>query len=135
MLQHRLILAMGLQRAKWLLLESYFANSVVHLLSRVWLCDPMDCSTPGSSVPHYPRVCTNSCPLSQWCYLTIESVMLSNHELLKFMPIESVTLISIKFQITPLYWTSTWATGKDILTQRYHFKDGSTPYYYWDCFS
>ena len=37
------------------------------------LCDPMDCSTPGSSVLHYSRVCSNSCPLSRWCYLTTSS--------------------------------------------------------------
>ena len=37
------------------------------------LCDPMDCSTLGSFVLHYLRVCSNSCPLSQWCYLTISS--------------------------------------------------------------
>ena len=37
------------------------------------LCDPMDCSMPGSSVLHSPRVCSNSCPLSWWCYLTISS--------------------------------------------------------------
>ena len=37
-------------------------------------CNPMDCSTSGSPVLHLsPRVCTNSCPLSQWCYLTISS--------------------------------------------------------------
>ena len=37
------------------------------------LYNPMDCSTPGSSVIHplSPRVCSNSCPLSWWCYLTI----------------------------------------------------------------
>ena len=35
------------------------------------LCDPVDCSTPGSSILHYLAVCLNSCPLSQWCYLTI----------------------------------------------------------------
>ena len=39
--------------------------SSVQLLSRVQLCDPMDCSTPGLPVHHqlvelYP----NSCPLS-----------------------------------------------------------------------
>ena len=35
----------------------------------------MDCNTPGSSVLHFlpPRVCSNSCPLSQWCYLIISS--------------------------------------------------------------
>ena len=32
------------------------------------LCDPMDCSTPP-----LPGVCSNACPLSQWCYLTISS--------------------------------------------------------------
>ena len=31
----------------------------------------MDCSTPGFSVLHYLPVCSNSCPLSQWCHLTI----------------------------------------------------------------
>ena len=38
------------------------------------LCDPMDCSMPGSPVLHcHSRVCSNSCPLSQWSYLTISS--------------------------------------------------------------
>ena len=31
----------------------------------------MDCSMPGSSVLHYRPVCSNSCPLSQWCHPTI----------------------------------------------------------------
>ena len=33
------------------------------------LCDPMDCSTPGSSAFHYLPVCSDSCP----CFLTISS--------------------------------------------------------------
>jgi len=37
------------------------------------LCDPMDCSMPGPSVPLSPDVCSDSCPLSWWCYLTISS--------------------------------------------------------------
>ena len=38
------------------------------------LCSAMDCSMSGSSVLHYfPGVCSNSCPLSRWCYLTISS--------------------------------------------------------------
>ena len=38
------------------------------------LCNPMDCGPPGSSVPSLsPRVCSDSCPLSQWCYWTISS--------------------------------------------------------------
>ena len=36
------------------------------------LCDPMDCSTPGLPVHHQtPGVYSDSCPLSQWCHLTI----------------------------------------------------------------
>ena len=37
------------------------------------LCNPMDCSMPGSCPPLSPRVCSKSCPLSWWCYLTILS--------------------------------------------------------------
>ena len=35
--------------------------------SRLTLCDPMDCSTPGLGVY------SNSCPLSRWCHPTISS--------------------------------------------------------------
>ena len=36
------------------------------------LCDPMDCSVPGSLILHcLPK--TNSCLLSWWCYLIISS--------------------------------------------------------------
>ena len=37
------------------------------------LCDPMDCSTPGSPVlpSPSPGVCSNSCPLSLWCHPAI----------------------------------------------------------------
>ena len=36
------------------------------------LCNPTDCSKSGSSgPPPSPRVCSNSCPLSQRCYLTM----------------------------------------------------------------
>ena len=38
------------------------------------LWDPMDCSTLGFPYPSLsPRVCSNSCPLSQWCYPPISS--------------------------------------------------------------
>ena len=43
-------------------------------LSSVWLCDPMDCSTPGSPCPSLsPGICSASCPLSHWRYLIISS--------------------------------------------------------------
>ena len=34
------------------------------------LCDPMDCSSPGSCPSLSPRVCSNSCPLNWWCHPT-----------------------------------------------------------------
>ena len=37
------------------------------------ICNPMDCSMPAFPVLHYPSVCSNSCPLSQWCHPTISS--------------------------------------------------------------
>ena len=37
------------------------------------LCNSMDCSMTGSFLPLSLRVCSNSCPLSPWCYLTISS--------------------------------------------------------------
>ena len=33
----------------------------------------MDCSMPAFSVLHYLPVCSNSCPLSQWCHPTMSS--------------------------------------------------------------
>ena len=38
------------------------------------LCNPVDCSTAGSSVLHcLHEVCSNLCPSSQWCHPTISS--------------------------------------------------------------
>ena len=38
------------------------------------LCDPKDCSNSRLPYPSvFPRVCLNSCPLSQWCYLAVSS--------------------------------------------------------------
>ena len=37
---------------QWKNLKRYFVI-IVQLLSCVWLCDPMDCSTPGLPVPHH----------------------------------------------------------------------------------
>ena len=36
-------------------------------------CHPMDYSTPGLPVFHYPRVCSNSYPLSWWCHPVVSS--------------------------------------------------------------
>ena len=46
----------------------------VQSFSRVWLCDPMDCSTPKfPCLSLFPAVCSNSCPLSWWCHPIISS--------------------------------------------------------------
>ena len=37
------------------------------------LFDLMDCSTPGFLVSHSLGACSDSCPLTWWCYLTISS--------------------------------------------------------------
>ena len=37
------------------------------------LCNPMDFSTPCFRALHSPGVCSNSCPLSQWCLPAILS--------------------------------------------------------------
>ena len=42
----------------------------------VTLCDTRDCSKSGSCVLHYLLgVCSNSCPLSRWWYLTISFIL------------------------------------------------------------
>ena len=41
------------------------------------LSDPMDSNMPGFPVFHSLSVCSNSCPLSQWCHPTISSSVIS----------------------------------------------------------
>ena len=44
---------------------------VVQSLSRLTLCNPMGCSTPGFHVLHFlPEFSQNSCPLSWWSHAT-----------------------------------------------------------------
>ena len=50
-----------------------FVYVVVQSLSPVWLCNPMDCGTPAPLSSSITQVCSNSCPMSQWCYWTIWS--------------------------------------------------------------
>ena len=40
------------------------------------LCDPMDCSSPGSCPPLSPGVCSNSYPLNWWCHPSISSFVM-----------------------------------------------------------
>ena len=41
--------------------------------SSLTVCNPMDCSISGLLVHHSSGVCSNLCPLSQWCHPTISS--------------------------------------------------------------
>ena len=52
---------------------------VVHSLSHVQLCNPMDCSTPGSSVFRHLQ--------SLLKFTSVELVMLSNHRILCYPPL------------------------------------------------
>ena len=53
----------------------------------------MDCSMPGFLFFTIPGACSNSCPLSQWCYLTIlSSAALFSFCLQSFPASESLTV-------------------------------------------
>ena len=53
----------------------YYCSSIIK--SCPTLCSPMDCTMPLVCPLLSPRVCSNLCPLSQWCYLTISSSAVS----------------------------------------------------------
>ena len=85
----------------------------VQLLSCVWLCDPMDCSTPGLPTPSpTPGVHSNSCPLSRWCHPTISSSVFSL--LLPHSIFPSIRVFSngSVFRIRwPKYWSFSFNIG------------------------
>ena len=52
---------------------SFLMSVVVITQSCPTHLDPMDCSMSGFPLLHKDRVCSNSCPSSQWCHATISS--------------------------------------------------------------
>ena len=64
----------------------YIQFSSFQLLSHVWLCDHglqhtrLPCPSPT------PRACSNSCPSSQWCHLTISSSVVPFSSCLQSFP-------------------------------------------------
>ena len=53
---------------------SFIQFSLVQLLSRIWLCNSMNCSTPGLPVHHQlPEFIQTQRPLSRWCHPAISS--------------------------------------------------------------
>ena len=74
--------------------------------SSLTLCDPMDCSTPGFPVLHYLWVCSNSCPLSRWCYLAISSSFVPFSFPLSVFPSNRVFFKESVLHIRwPKYWS------------------------------
>ena len=60
----------------------------------------MGCSTPSFPVLHhlpFPRACSNSCPLSQWCHPTILSSVLPFSSCLQYFPASGSFLMSQLF--------------------------------------
>ena len=59
---------------QWKAMDSLFAIIVVQSPSHIWLCHPMVLQHSRLPCPLLtPGVCSNSCPLSQWCHQTISS--------------------------------------------------------------
>ena len=50
------------------------------------LCNPMDYNTPGFSISPSPGACSNSCPLCQWCHLTVPSPVTPFSSCLQSLP-------------------------------------------------
>ena len=81
--------------------ESHVVVQSLSQVSKLTLCYPMDCSRPGSS----PRVCSNSCPLSHQCYLTIScSITFFSFCLYSFPVSGSFSGISYLHQVVK-YWS------------------------------
>jgi len=76
------------------------------------LCNPMDCSTPGLHPSPTPRVYPNSCPLSQWCHLTISS---SVHGISQARILEWVAITFFRISSRPRYQTHISCVGRWIL--------------------
>ena len=56
--------------------QSFALIGLVQLLSHVWLCNPVDLEPARLPCPSLsPRICSNSCPLSQQCHPTISSAL------------------------------------------------------------
>ena len=71
----------------------------------VWLCYPMNCSLPCPSLS--PWCCSDSCPLSWWCYLNI----LSCHFLLLLPSVFPSIRVFSNESALPIRWPKYWSFG------------------------
>ena len=66
----------------------------------------MDCSTPSFPILYlFPRVCSNSCPLSQWCHPTISPC---HHLLLLPSIFPTIRVFSSKSALR-IRWPENWS--------------------------
>ena len=70
-------------------------SSVAH----VWLCNPIDCSTPSFPVHHQLPEFIHACPLSQWCHATISSSVVPFFSCLQYFPASGSFTMSQFFTI------------------------------------
>ena len=83
-----------------------FPVVVVQSLSPVWLCNPMNCRTPGLPCPSVsPRVCPNSCPLSRWCHPAISSSVAPSPPAFNLSQHEGISNESALCIRWPEYWS------------------------------
>ena len=80
---------------KFAFLPSNSAGATIHIfsfvavqsLSHVWLSvTPWTAARQASRLSPTPRVCSNSCPLSQWCHPTISPSVVPFSSCLQFFP-------------------------------------------------
>ena len=80
---------------------------VVQSLSHVWLfATPWTAAQPASCPSLFPRVCSDSCPLSLWCHPTISSSVIPFSSCLQLFPVLGVfTNESVLCIRWPKYWS------------------------------
>ena len=92
----------------WVLYSLDVVVIVVQSLSRVQICNSMDCKMPRLPWPSLsPRVCSSSCPLSQWCHPTVSSFIVASSPL-------AFSLTSESFPVSQLFASGGLSVGASV---------------------
>ena len=67
------------------------------------LCKPMKCSMPGPVLHYLLIICSNSYPLSQWCYLAISS------SATRFFCLQSPSIRVFSSESVRIRWSKYWS--------------------------
>ena len=87
----------------------------------VWLCDPMNCSTPSLPVHHQLPEYTQSCPSSRWCHSAISSSVVSFSSWPQSLPAsESFPMKKSLFLILCMRWPKYWSFSFNISPSNEH---------------